>query len=173
MRLFTLVFLLVLSGISNGQTKNPFQSLRFDKVIVCDFENDGEHDDPLVNEKGQLTNIVKKSAQPDRLTTSRLITKLGDKQSYGQTHAECFEPHFGIVFYKAAKAVAEVQICLSCNVLSSTLIIPAQKQGKAGHGKNIYYTHDGMSKPFRRFINGLITQYKFSHPIEPGYHYDQ
>jgi hypothetical protein len=173
MRLITLAFLLTLSGNSNSQTKNPFLKLKFDKVFICDFENDGEHDYPLVNEKGQWTNIVKKSAKLDPLTTSKLITKLGDKQSYGQTHADCFEPHFGIVFFKEGKDVAEVEICLDCNVLSPTLIIPAQNQGKAGHGKEVYYTHGGMSKQFRRFINGLIKQYNFSHPMEAGLHWDK
>jgi len=163
MRLITLAFLLAFTGTSIAETKNPFLSLKFDKVIICDFESDGEHDYPLVNEKGQLTDIVKKSAQLDALTTSKLVAKLGDKLSYGHGHAECFEPHFGVIFYKAAKVVAEVQICLSCNVLNSTLIIPAQKQGKAGHGKDIYYNLDGMSKPFRQFINEIIKQYKFSH----------
>jgi hypothetical protein len=163
MRFITMAILLAFTGNLKAQIINPFLSLKFDKVIVCDFENDGEHDYPLVNEKGQLTNIVKKSAQLDKVTISKLITKLGDKQSYGQGHAECFEPHFGVIFYKGAKEVAEVQICLSCNVLSSTLTIPAQKQGKAGHGKDVYYNLDGMSKQFRGFINGLIKQYNFSH----------
>ena len=173
MRLIILAFILALNGNSNGQTKNPFLSLKFDKVIICDFENDGEHDYPLTNEKGQLTSIVKKSVQLDPSTASKLIAKLGEKQSYGQGHAECYEPHFGIVFYKGPKAVADVKICLDCNVLSPSILIPAQFQGKVGHGKHAYYIRDGMSKQFRHFINILVRRYKFSHPIETGSHYDK
>ena len=173
MRLIAMVFLLTLTINSSGQTKNPFQSLKFDKAIICDFESDGEHDYPLVNEKGQLAAFVKKSVQPDRLTTSQLVSKLGDKQSYGQVHADCDEPHFGIIFYKAGKDVAEVKICLGCNVLSPSLLIPAQNQGKVGHGKNAYYTRTGMSKQFRRFINALIKKYNFSHPVEAGSGFDK
>ena len=165
-RMITLAFLLTVNGKSIGQTKNPFLPLNADKVIICDFENDGEHDLPLLNEKGQWTNIVKKKVQLDPSTTTRLVSMLGDRLSYGQPHAECFEPHFGIIFFKGGKNVAAVEICLDCNVLSSTLLIAAQNQGKVGHGKEVYYTHDGMSNPFRRFINGLIKKYNFSHPIK-------
>jgi hypothetical protein len=100
MQLITLVLLLALTVNSTRQTKNPFLLLKYNKVIICDFENDGEHDYALVNEKGQLTGIVKKSAQLSQPTISQLITKLGDRQSYGQIHADCNEPHLGIIFYK-------------------------------------------------------------------------
>lgn len=163
MRFLTIFFLSAITMNSNGQAKNPFLSLRFDKVVICDFENDGEHLLPLVDEKGRLANFVKKSVQRDQSTISKLISRLGDKKSYGQVHADCDEPHFGVIFYKGKKEAAEVQICLGCNVLSSTILIPAQERG---------YTREGMSKVFRRFINELVKKYGFSHPIEPHSGFD-
>jgi hypothetical protein len=173
MRLLYIVLLLALKISSIAQTPNPFLSLHYDKVLICDFENDGEHDYPLVDEKGKLTNVVKKSIMPDRQITSDLVLKLGDRKSYGQHHAMCNEPHFGIIFFNRSEEVAEVQICLGCNVLTSTLLIPAQQQGKAGTGKHIYYTRDGMSRQFRHSINELIKKYGLSHPIEPNSSFDK
>lgn len=172
MRFLIVVFLSTITINSNGQITNPFSSLRFDKVMICDFENDGEHSFPLVDEKGQLSNFVKKSVPLDQSTRSKLVSRLGNKKSYGQVHADCDEPHFGVIFYKGKKEAAEVQICLGCNVLSSTLRIPAQEQGRAGRGKNIYYNREGMSKQFRQFINELVRRYGFSHQIEPHSGFD-
>ena len=125
-----------------------------------------------MNEKGGLTNIVKKSVTPDKPTISLLVSKLGDRKSFGQHHADCNEPHFAILFFNRNKEAAEVQICLGCNVLGSTILIPAQQQGRQGKGKHIYYTRDGMSKQFRHLINELIKKYRFSHPAEPNAPYD-
>ena len=83
MRFITLAIVLAISIESIGQSKNPFLFLNPDKVIICDFENDGEHDLPLLNEKGQWTNIVKKKVQLDPSTTTRLVSMLGDRLSYG------------------------------------------------------------------------------------------
>jgi len=173
MRLLYIALFLAIKANSIAQTVNPFSSLHYDKVLICDFENDGEHDYPLVDEKGKLTNVVKKSIILDKQSISDLVSKLGDRKSYGQHHAECNEPHFGILFFNHNKETAEIQICLGCNVLVSTLTIPAQQQGKVGTGKNIYYTRDGMSKQFRHSINEFIRKYGFSHPIEPNSSFDK
>jgi hypothetical protein len=173
MRLLYIALLLAVKINSIAQAPNPFLSLRYDKVLICDFENDGEHDYPLVDEKGKLTNVVKKSIILDKRTISDLVSKLGDRKSYGQPHAMCNEPHFGIIFFNQKKETVEVQICLGCNVLTSTLAIPAQHQGKAGTGRNTYYTLDGMSRQFRHSINELIKKYSLSHPIEPNSSFDK
>ena len=142
-------------------------------MIICDYESDGEHSYPLVDKNGNLTSIVKKNAKLDKQTITTLNFKLGDKKSYGQVHADCFEPHFGILYYKMNKVVAQIEICLSCNVLSSNIEIPAQKQGKQGKGYKVNYLGDGMSKSFRKFINSIIKKYNFSHQIQTGSHFDK
>ena len=163
MRNIALLFFLTLSLCSNGQTKNPFLSLKFDKVIIYDYEPNGE-DPLLINDKGQISKGVKikTQVQLDNATINNLNKKLGDKNSYGNNHADCFEPHLGIVYYWHDKIVGHVIICLDCNVLNSSIDIPAQKQGKQGQGKNVYYTLDGLSKSFRQFLNELLKKYNFS-----------
>jgi hypothetical protein len=167
MRSITLALLITFSGSQNQQPVNPFLSIKFDRVMICDFDSEG-HDYTLLDRNGRLTDVVKKSAQLDPSTTATLVEKLGEKQSYGAVHTEGCDPHFAIVFFKADSAVASVQIGLSCNYLHTWFVIPAQQQGKAGYGKNIHYTRDGISKEFRQFINGIIKEHNFSHPIEPG-----
>ena len=174
MRIQVLIFsFLAICLNTYAQQVNPFLNLRFDKVIVSDYESDGEHSYPLVDKNGILTNIVKKSRELDKQTISTLNIKLGDKKSYGQVQADCFEPHFGILYYKMNKVVAQIEICLSCNVLSSSIEIPAQKQGKQGKGDKAYYLGNGMSKSFRKFINSIVKKYNFSHQIQPGSHFDK
>jgi hypothetical protein len=81
---------------------------------------------------------------------------------------EACEPHFAIIFFKADRPVAFVEIALSCKRLYTRFAIPAQQQGKAVHGYNPHYARDGMSREFRQFINGLIKEHNFSHQIEAG-----
>jgi hypothetical protein len=173
MQNITLLFLLTLSLSSNGQTKNPFSSLKFDKVIVYDYEPNGE--DPSLVNKGQISTSVKikKQVQLDKATIDKLNAKLGDKKSYGNNHADCFEPHLGIVYYLQNKIVGHVIICLDCNLLHSSIDIPALKQGKQGQGNNTYYTLDGLSKSFRQFLNNLLKKYNFSHQIKVGSMFDK
>ena len=174
MRIQILIFFFLTICLNiHAQQKNPFLTLQFDKVIVCDYESDGEHSYPLVDKNGNLTNIIKKNVILDKQTINALNFKLGNKKSYGQVHADCFEPHFGILYYKMNKVVAQIEICLSCNVLSSSIQIPSQKQDKQGKGDKAYYLGNGMSKSFRKFINNIVKKNNFSHPIQPGSHFDK
>jgi hypothetical protein len=61
---------------------------------------------------------------------------LCNKSTYGGDVAACFDPHLGIVFYKASKPSAYVSICLDCNYLVSSIKIP----GQAG------FSDDGIKK---------------------------
>jgi hypothetical protein len=173
MRIITLLLLLILSFCSNGQTKNPFLYLKFDKVIIYDYEPYGEN--PSLVDNGQILKAVKikKQIQLDKAAIDRLNAKLGDRKSYGSNHAACFEPHLGIVYYLQYKIVANVIICLDCNLLSSSIDIPALKQGKHALGKDTYYTLDGLSKPFRQFLNDLLKKYNFSHQIQASSMFDK
>lgn len=173
MRITVLLFLLTLSFCSFEQTSNPFAHLKFDKVVIYDYEQNGE--DPSLVNKGEILKGVKikKLIQLDKVTIDKLNVKLGNKTSYGNYHADCFEPHLGIVYYFQNKIVADVLVCLDCNRLSSGIDIPATKQGRQGKGKNIYYTLDGLSKSFRQFLNDLLKKYDFSHQIKGASLFDK
>jgi hypothetical protein len=174
MRIVSLTLLAILPLLSSAQTKNPFLSLKFDKVVMYDYQPSGE-DPALVDKSGQLVTIakIKKHAQFDTATIRQLNKKLGDKRSYGQETAMCFDPHLGIVYYLKGKIVRHVLVCMDCNTLRADIDIAAQKQNKQGQGNKAYYLGNGMSKSFRQFINGLLTKFNFSNQIKPGSDFDK
>lgn len=174
MRILLFIFLTTSILFARGQTNNPFQSLKFDKVILYDYEPKGE-DPSLVDNKRQILKTVKikKQAQLDSTTIKMLNAKIDDKKSYGQGTAMCFEPHLGIVYFLNNKLVRYALVCMNCNVLRSDVDIPAQHQNKQGFGNKAYYLDDGMSKSFRKFLNRLLVKYNFSHQIKAGSMFDK
>jgi len=174
MRIILILLIATLGLQVNGQTKNPFQLLKFDKVVLYDYEPNGE-DPSLVDNKGGLLKTVKikKQVQLDSVTAKTLNSKIGERQSYGQVTAMCFVPHLGIVYYLKGKIVRHALVCMSCNALRADVDIPAQHQNKQGTGNKVYYLGEGMSKSFRQFINGLLIKYNFSHQIKAGSVFDK
>jgi hypothetical protein len=171
MRIISFILLLTLSLTSAGQTKNPFLTLKFDKVFFYDFQDIGEKGSLIVDKNGKYLQTIIKQVQLDTATIKKINAKLGDKKSYGNGTAACFDPHCGFVYFLKGKPVGQVTICLVCNRLYSSFDIPAQKQGKQGQGKDAYYILDGLSKSFRQFLNKLLKKNKFTHQIETGSHF--
>ena len=99
--------------------------------------------------------------------------KLGDKKSYGNRTAACFDPHCGFVHFSKGKSVGQITICTGWNRLYSSIDIPAQKQGQQGKGADVYYILDVLSKSFRQYINGLLRKNTFAHQIEAGSQFDE
>jgi len=166
MRLIIYILSLIIAISSKGQIKNPFQTLKFDKVIMYDFKGGKGSDLYIVDDKGQLAKSISKTVELSKQNISRLNSKLGDSKSYGAPTSACFDPHLGIVYYAQGKIVGHVTICLDCNRLYSSIEIIAQKQGKIGQGKTAYYIADGLSKSFRQFLNGLLVENNFSHQLK-------
>jgi hypothetical protein len=173
MRIISFLLLLTISLSAAGQAKNPFLKLRFDKVVFYDFEDTGEKGSLIVDTNGKFLQTILKQVQLDTATIKKLNFKLGDKKSYGNGTAACFDPHCGFVYFLKGKPIGQITICISCNRLYSSIDIPAQKQGKQGQGKEAYYILDGLSKSFRQFINELLKRNKFTHQIEPGAYFDE
>ena len=63
-------------------------------------------------------------------------------------------------------------VCLA-TVAQSQSAIRAQQQHPLGTGNKIYYRGDGMSRSFRKFLNGLLIRFNFSHTAEPGSMFDK
>jgi hypothetical protein len=173
MRILKLLLLLTLSVAIYGQTKNPFLKLKFDKVVFYDFEEIGEKGSQIVDANGKPVQKIIKQVQLDTSTISKLNLKLGDRKSYGNITASCFDPHCGFVYFLNGKPVAQILLCIDCNRLRSDIDIPAKKQGKQGTGADTYYIADGLSKSMRKFINGLLIKHKFTHQIELGSSFDK
>jgi hypothetical protein len=133
---------------------NPYKKLAYDSVVIYDFDWRSPKVEifSIIDENEKLASTVKKSAKVDDRTAKKLSELLGDKNSYGEQSAICFEPHLGIVYYKDSKPIAHVTICLSCNKLSSSRNIPAQNYG------NI---KSGMSDSFKIYLRSLEARYSF------------
>ncbi|MEP7196519.1 MAG: hypothetical protein ABI851_08365 [Saprospiraceae bacterium] len=165
MKLIALLWFSLIAFFSNAQTKNPFDTLNFDKIIMYDLEGGKGIDLYIVDEKGQLAKSISKQIQLDQNQIRQLNKRLGTKDSYGGTTAACFDPNLGFVYYLKNELVAHVTIGLECNRLHSSIEIPGQKQGKVSVGTDTYYTGTGLSKSFRHFLNKLLQQNNFSHQL--------
>jgi hypothetical protein len=173
----TLLSALILMACTTfGQKSNPFLTLKYDRVMVYELISSNENaqwETRIIDEKGNfLWNIID-SGTLDEQTVRELNSKIGLKKSYGNGNASCFDPHFGLVYYLKDEPVAQVSVCLNCNRLYSTIEIPGMMQGKKGKGKNVYYTKNGMSKSFRKYINGIIQRYEFSVGLKEDAYFDR
>jgi hypothetical protein len=102
-------------------SNNVFASLDYDKAVAYNY--DGEGGVEIIME-GKLAPKIKKQitlTQPQVINVTNVFC---NKSSYGGDIAACFDPHFGIVFYKANKLKAYVSVCLDCNYLISSIKIP-------------------------------------------------
>lgn len=132
--------LAVASCKDNGQDQsrektnsgNVFTTLDYDKVVAYNY--DGEGDIEIIDNKGHLAKKIKKQILLNRAQTTKLTNIFCAKSTYGGDVAACFDPHFGIVFYKANKAKVYVSVCLDCNYLISSIRIP--NSGATGFSDN-------------------------------------
>ncbi|MFN8306952.1 MAG: hypothetical protein U0T79_09275 [Ferruginibacter sp.] len=109
---------------TKANSNNVFATVDYDKVVAYSY--DGEGDIEIIDEKGKLANKIKKQVDLSKAQTIRLTNTLCNKSTYGGDIAACFDPHFGVVFYKTNKPVAYISICLDCNYLVSSIKIPGE-----------------------------------------------
>ena len=119
-------------------SNNVFASLDYDKVVAYNY--DGEGDIEIIDDKGKLAPKIKKQITLTRPQVIKLTNIFCNTSTYGGDVAACFDPHFGIVFYKVNKPKAYVSVCLDCNYLESSIKIPnLDVTGFSDNGaKNIY-----------------------------------
>jgi hypothetical protein len=173
MKYFICLIFLCINLIVQGQKTEPLKQLKYDKIVFYDYVISGEKNGSIVDQNGKSKVKVVKSVVLDPATGRVLTDKVTSKGSYGKGTAFCFDPHCGFVYYLARKPVCQIQICLECNRLSSSVEIEAQKQGKHGSGQETYFLLDGLSKDFRKYIDSLLKKYSFSHQIVEGSDFDK
>ena len=170
--LFCFLTVVILSLKSGKEPTDPFSDLNYDKVIAYDYN--GERENEIVNKNGKLDpTVIKKSV----LTKSQILfinNVINDTDSYGGGTAGCFEPHFGMVYYRHDSIVEHISICLECNYLLSSFKISAV------HHHDIEIPEDslvlpryGFSKEGRKKINKLVKELDFSHTIRKGSMFDE
>src|SRR5882757_290307 len=106
MKTFAFVVLIFLLPTTNRIIKKPLLQLRFDKVMMYDFDGGIGSDQSVVNAKGHIAKSVTKQVVLDKESALSLTKKLGEKESFGDEMAMCFEPHLGFVYYWKGKIVA-------------------------------------------------------------------
>ncbi|MBL7911088.1 MAG: hypothetical protein JNJ41_08560 [Bacteroidia bacterium] len=165
--LYTLIcFAFINQGISqtNKAAKkyiNPFDTLKYDKVIAYDYNGSPEMQIVIEEKVMPLKERMFKQAELTKEQINKLNKTLGDTKSYGGGTAACFDPHFGVVFFKENKIVGHISICMGCNFLESTPDIPAENSHKTDLCDECYAR--GFSKFGRKNISALVKELKFSH----------
>ena len=86
---------------------------------------------------------------------------LGNTKSYGGGTAACFDPHFGVVYFKQNKIVGHISVCLACNYLQSSPKISAQNSHKTDLCDECYAY--GFSNYGRKNISTLVKELQFNH----------
>ncbi len=170
-----IILIILSSNVTFGQkANNPFLKLKFDSIVFYDFGGNPEDEIiTIIQNDDKLSYSVIKSVKLDKITGDNFTKLIGKKESYGGTTASCFEPHLGVVYYYNKKPIAYINICLSCNRLSSSLIIKNQLQGVISKGDKVYYALDGMSNVFRQSINALLVKFDFSHQLDGNSMFDK
>ena len=116
--------------ITKSKTKSlPFKNLEYNKVIAYDYEGNEEAFGSITKE-GHFIPVVTKQKALNQKQSEQIIALLTDKKTYGESTAACFNPHMAVVFFKDSKVVFKVDICLSCNYLTSSEEIPAMLHKK-------------------------------------------
>jgi len=161
---FWLLFFLLSNGLTLlSQQTNLFLSLRYDKVLIYEFEPEFP-DNSILNKNGKLTAKILKTATLKDSDINILNHKLGQRKSFGGGTRDCFIPHLGIVYYYKKSPVAFLNVCMDCNRMYASIPIIGKKYGQFYRGPNTYYLKDdGMSNVFRKFLKNLLITNNFSH----------
>lgn len=149
------------SGRNTKEILNPFDTLLYDKVVAYDYNGSPQKqivmDGRLFSQPGR--NLREKELSKEQV--AKLNKSLGDPGSYGGSTAACFDPHFGVVFYRQSKIVGHISVCLSCNYLQSSPFIPATESHKTDLCETCYAY--GFSKKGRKKISAIVKELQFSH----------
>jgi hypothetical protein len=129
----------------NRKARRPFKQLRYDKVIAYEYQGSaGEHVIEIVEDL-KLASTVKKQAQLTQDQVNYITNLLGSDSTYGESYASCFNPEFGIVFFDGSKIAFHTSICLGCNLLRSSKVIPATRAKYIKIGDDYQYPAEGFS----------------------------
>lgn len=148
MKLLTALFLVLFAFSVKAQ--NPYATLVYDSLVIYDYGH--------MIEKGNIKKVGKnyefyrtptKHIKLAKTEAKEFSDKIGLKSSYSDISDECYDPHFGALYYKGGKAIAYVEICTECNNFQFS--------------HNLGFGTTSMSTTFKKYLKVLLTKYKFSH----------
>jgi len=145
--------------------ENPFAKLKYDKVIAYEFNGTAGWTIDIVLERDRSRFEQQRIlTETQTLEFEKIISKSG---AYGQATAACFDPHFAIVYYNKNEVVAQVDICLMCNYLTSSIKIPSQWEVLYDKGTEFERPARGFSKSTRKKLDSFIKELGFTKYLKP------
>lgn len=142
--------------------KKPFDKLEFNKVIAYDYDGDEETFPSAIGRNGKFIPIIDKQAALTKKQVDYLINEiLTSDSTYGGGTAACFQPHLSFIFYNENEPAFTVDVCLGCNFLHSSQLIPATQSHKSKFEDGTDYYIDGFSKDGKKRIRNLATELDF------------
>jgi hypothetical protein len=120
-----------------------------DSAIAIDYTGFlGEHTFMPLNGKGQWINTIKKTKKLSVGQLQLINSVFGDKKSFDNPIViGCYEPRFGIVYFKNHKLIGQSAICLGCERLKSTV--------KLGNGENYSSFNEQTLRRLEKLCNDL------------------
>jgi hypothetical protein len=153
------------STVVDKPESEPFDSIRFDKIIACDYDGTDERGSGIIDSAGNFDSRIKAQRALDTGQINSITSCLGSRHSYGDGTAPCFRPGMALVFFQNIQPVMKIEICLDCNFLESSVRIPA-KYGKKTNLEGSEIELTGFSKDGRKCIIDLAKQLAFSYAKE-------
>lgn len=141
---------------------NPFDTINFDAVVAYDFAGSEETYPGIFDSAGNFVPVVFKQKELSEIQAAKIVNTLASPKTYGGFTAACFHPHLALVFYKAAVPQLTVNVCLSCNYLTSSKHIPAMHSKKRESASGSYDAI-GFSLFGRKIFIQLCRQLHFQY----------
>jgi len=154
-----IIIILSLFDLSIYAQENPFNDLKYDKVVAYEFQGDGFRTIDIVLNGEQK--LLDNKTTLDSFQINRFEDIICKKDAYGQNTASCFDPHFAVIYFLDDSVVAQIDVCLSCNYLISSVEIPAVNLIKVGEGTEYERPLYGFSKSTRKDLDEFITSLNF------------
>ena len=161
----------LVKNIEHSKKVNPFNSIRCDKIVMCDFENKNGKGGMDVA-AGKVTNliIIHKQVQLTKEEITTLHKKLSQRESFGGSVAACYNAHLGFLYYLNDSIVAHISVCMDCGRIYSDVDMQGQRivRVREQSAAEPYYLEDGMSDKFCNYLDGLLKKNSFSHRWRGG-----
>ncbi|MCU0437898.1 MAG: hypothetical protein MUC49_08265 [Raineya sp.] len=148
----------ILAYIKNTPTNNfkefkghPFDSIQFNKLIAYEFDWMEDRYRYIVDENNQLVPSILQQVALKLDDVYFLTRLLSNKNTYGGGEGGCFMPHLGLVFYQDNKIIMHISICYICNLLESSIPIPAEKSSQ----------YAGFNKNARKYLRYFLDKHHF------------
>ena len=155
MRIRITAALLLFNAFVTGQDILPTQEFMTDHVMIYDVLQPGGEPRDVFAADGSFKLEIRDSTLLSETEACELFARLEMPSSFGRAPAACHEPHFACRVYENNAVAFQFEVCLLCNRLQSSVLLPAQRQYPHGEGDRRYYAGQGVSNNFINYLQEL------------------